>query len=127
ATPRQCAWSAPGCSHSVLWNVPMLPVRSARLRSTRRQQQSPPCLPSKDPDAYGTHWFKGKWLIYDQIFVSSGLLDGDGRSADPKSVQTINTLYRPSDKQRRPWRFGNERDRSARGYSDHFPVTVRLT
>src|SRR5262249_33064271 len=95
-TPRRCAWSAPRCSHSVLWNVPMLPVRSAQLRSTRRQQQSPPCLPSKDPDAYGTHWFKGKWLIFDQIFVSPGMLDGDGWSCDPKSVQTINTLYRPS-------------------------------
>jgi hypothetical protein len=34
---------------------------------------------------------------------------------------------RPGDKKHRPWRFGNEHEKHLRGYSDHFPVTVRLT
>jgi endonuclease/exonuclease/phosphatase family metal-dependent hydrolase len=80
----------------------------------------------KDPRRYGTHYYGGHWYIFDQIVVSAGLLDEEGWSCDPDSVATVNTLVRPNDRQRRPWRFGNERDKSSRGYSDHFPVTVRL-
>ena len=80
----------------------------------------------KDPSAgFGTHYFR-KWLIFDHIVVSPGLLDQAGWSCEPDSVQTINTLFRPGDRQRRPWRFGGEREQGIRGYSDHFPVTVRL-
>jgi endonuclease/exonuclease/phosphatase family metal-dependent hydrolase len=81
----------------------------------------------KKPDAgFGTHYYR-KWLILDQIVVSPGLLDNEGWGCDPASVRTINTLYRPGDKLRRPWRFGSENDNQPRGYSDHFPVTVRLS
>jgi endonuclease/exonuclease/phosphatase family metal-dependent hydrolase len=80
----------------------------------------------KDPAAgFGTHFFR-KWLIFDHLVVSPGLLDRAGWSCDPDSVRTVNALYRPGDRQRRPWRFGGERERGQRGYSDHFPVTVRL-
>ena len=55
------------------------------------------------------------------------MLDPAGWSCDPDSVKTIDTLTRRGDPSRRPWRFGNEKDnRFERGYSDHFPVTVRL-
>jgi endonuclease/exonuclease/phosphatase family metal-dependent hydrolase len=80
----------------------------------------------KDPAHFGTHYYGREWFIFDQIAVSPGLLDDRGWSCDPRSARTINTLHRPGDKQRRPWRFGNERERFERGYSDHFPVTVRL-
>jgi endonuclease/exonuclease/phosphatase family metal-dependent hydrolase len=81
----------------------------------------------KDPKAgWGTHFFNGRWYIFDHIVISAGLLDRQGWSCDPKSVQTINSLHREADRQRRPWRFGNEHDMRPRGYSDHFPVTVRL-
>ncbi len=56
----------------------------------------------------------------------TGLLDNVGGSCDPESVQTVNTLVQPTDKKRRPWRFGNQHDNHARGASDHFPVTVQL-
>jgi endonuclease/exonuclease/phosphatase family metal-dependent hydrolase len=82
-------------------------------------------LAGKDPSAFGTHYYK-KWLIFDHIVVSPGLLDTEGWSVVPDSVKTINTLTNPHDKHHRPWRFGNEKDRGERGYSDHFPVTVRL-
>lgn len=82
-------------------------------------------MADKNPSSYGTHYFS-KWLIFDQLVVSPGMLDAAGWSCDPASVQTINTLTRPGDRLHRPWRFGGERERGERGYSDHFPVTVRL-
>jgi endonuclease/exonuclease/phosphatase family metal-dependent hydrolase len=81
----------------------------------------------KDPTAgFGSHFYAGHWYLFDQIVVSPGLLDRDGWSCDPTSVCTVNTLTRPGDPKHRPWRFGNEHDHAPRGYSDHFPVTVRL-
>ncbi len=81
----------------------------------------------KDPAAgWGTHFYGNRWYIFDQIVVSPGMLDDQGWSCDPDSARTINTLFRPTDPKRRPWRFGNQRDRAPRGYSDHFPVTVEL-
>ena len=76
---------------------------------------------------FGTHYYGGKWHIFDQLVISPGLLDHKGWSCSLKSVQTVNTLFRPGDKHRRPWRFGTEHERAPRGYSDHFPVCVRLT
>jgi endonuclease/exonuclease/phosphatase family metal-dependent hydrolase len=83
----------------------------------------------KDPAAgWGTHYHARKWYLFDELVVSPGLLDGEGWSCDLPSVRTVNTLVRPGlgGKQRPPWRFGSEHDRAPRGYSDHFPVTVRL-
>jgi len=75
---------------------------------------------------FGTHYY-GRWFIFDQILVSPGMLDGAGWSCEPGSVRTVNTLAKPGDRNQRPWRFGSENDTAARGYSDHFPVTVQLT
>lgn len=81
----------------------------------------------KDPGkGFGTHSYSSKWYIFDQIVVSPGLLDNQGWTCDPASARTVNTLVRPGDKQGRPWRFGTEKDQMPRGFSDHFPVTVRL-
>lgn len=97
-----------------------------------RQAGSEPLLfnlfAGKDPEAgFGTHYHQGKWYTFDQIVVSPALVNSAGGwSCDPASAHTVNTLFRPGDRQKRPWRFGNPRDRFERGYSDHFPVTVRL-
>lgn len=74
---------------------------------------------------FGSHYYH-KWFIFDQIVVTPGMLDDRGWACDPQSVRTINSLTRPGDKIGRPWRFGSEKDDGPRGYSDHFPVTVRL-
>jgi endonuclease/exonuclease/phosphatase family metal-dependent hydrolase len=79
----------------------------------------------KDPAVYGTHNHNGRWYIFDQLVVSPGMLDGAGWSCDPASTQTVK-LTRPGDRNARPWRFGGEKETAPRGYSDHFPVTVRL-
>jgi endonuclease/exonuclease/phosphatase family metal-dependent hydrolase len=80
----------------------------------------------KDPERFGTHYYQRKWYIFDQIVVSPGLLDDKGWTCETETVRTINTLHQATDKQRRPWRFGPESNKAPRGYSDHFPVTVRL-
>lgn len=77
----------------------------------------------------GTIYNEGKWAIFDQFAVSPGLLDTEGWICDVESATIVNTLTRPGDRNARPWRFGGEKDNlrpDQRGYSDHFPVTVRL-
>jgi endonuclease/exonuclease/phosphatase family metal-dependent hydrolase len=72
----------------------------------------------------GTHYYRGKWLCFDQICVSPGLLADAGWSCDPSSARIVDDLT--ADARGHPHRFGNEHDKAARGWSDHFPVTVRL-
>lgn len=79
----------------------------------------------KNAKEFGTHYYK-QWHIFDQIALSPGLLDNKGWSCDPKSVEVVNDLHKANDKQKRPWRFGGANDKGPRGYSDHFPVTVKL-
>jgi endonuclease/exonuclease/phosphatase family metal-dependent hydrolase len=80
----------------------------------------------KAPATFGTHYYEGKWHIFDQILVSPGLLDDRGWTCDPATTHTVNNLTRPGDRLHRPWRFGSSHEHGERGYSDHFPVTVRL-
>jgi endonuclease/exonuclease/phosphatase family metal-dependent hydrolase len=84
-------------------------------------------LAGKDPRQFGTLFYDGRPLIYDHICVSPGMLDEVGWSCDPESVYVVTDgLIRPGSTVRRPWRFGNQKDDEPRGYSDHFPVMVRL-
>jgi hypothetical protein len=82
-------------------------------------------MAGKDPQEYGTHYYR-KWYIFDHLVVSPGMLDDAGWRCEVDSAHTVNTLHRPGDRLKRPWRFGTESDKATRGYSDHFPVTVRL-
>ncbi len=88
-------------------------------------------MAGKDPAKYGTLWYNGKPLIYDHICVSSGLLDEVGWTCAPASLQTITSgLIRPGAGRRQPWRFADPDTRmkpEERGYSDHFPVVVKLS
>jgi endonuclease/exonuclease/phosphatase family metal-dependent hydrolase len=84
----------------------------------------------KDPTKFGTLWYSGKPLIYDQIIVSPGMLDAKGWSVDADSIATITKdLTRAGATRREPWRFGDPdkpiRD-ADRGYADHFPVVVKI-
>jgi endonuclease/exonuclease/phosphatase family metal-dependent hydrolase len=98
------------------------------------QATNPPLLlnlmADKDPRDFGTHYAQdrrdgaGEWYIFDQIVVSPGMLDDRGWSCVPDSVRTVRDLT--ADAHARPWRFGNSHFRGKRGYSDHFPVTVKL-
>jgi len=78
----------------------------------------------KDPQRYGTH-YHNRWFIFDQIVVSPGLLDDKGWTCDVDSVTTVRRTQRRNDRFGRPWSFGSPK-RGERGYSDHFPITVKL-
>lgn len=94
-------------------------------------------LQGKAADTFGTHFFTGRLpegrnfsgpLIYDQIVVSTGLLDTLAWSCLPETLQVpTDGLIRPGSRGRRPWRFGSPGDDPlGRGYSDHFPVLLTL-
>src|SRR5262249_42737933 len=57
----------------------------------------------KDPMTFGTHSYRGKFFIFDQILVSPGMLDNKGWSCDPNSVEVIK---KSADKKGRPDPFG---------------------
>jgi endonuclease/exonuclease/phosphatase family metal-dependent hydrolase len=80
----------------------------------------------KNPKDHGTHYYN-RWLIFDQIAVSPAMLGDTGWTCDPDSAAVVRTPSRPGDTKGLPWSFGHERDHGARGYSDHFPVTVKLS
>ena len=84
-------------------------------------------LSGKPAAEFGTLFYQ-KPLIYDQIGVSPGMLDGAGWSCDPDSVRVPTDGMTRDRRTRRPWRFGNEKDHGpgGRGYADHFPVVVNL-
>jgi hypothetical protein len=84
---------------------------SAVRRAAGARVEEPPLLDlflGKDPEKFGTHHYKDQWNIFDQILVSSGLLDDTGWSCDPGSVRTVNGLT--ADRKRRPRDFGSEGD-----------------
>jgi endonuclease/exonuclease/phosphatase family metal-dependent hydrolase len=78
----------------------------------------------KDANRFGTH-YHNRWFIFDHIVVSPGLLDDQGWTCDVGSVATVHTPPRSNDRLGRPWSFGSP-THPQRGYSDHFPVTVKL-
>jgi len=81
----------------------------------------------KNNHKHGTHFYNGKWEIFDQVLVSPGMLDDRGWWCDPNTAKIINEPT--ADRHGRPKRFGNPQDKidlEERGFSDHFPVTVRL-
>lgn len=84
-------------------------------------------LNEKSPNQYGTYYYD-RPLIYDQVALSPGLLDGVGWSYVPDSVRVpTEGLMRAGSTGRRPWRFGSrDDDTRGRGFSDHFPVLVTL-
>ncbi len=98
-------------------------------RAAVLNEKGPPLLfnlmGDRDADQFGTHYFQ-RLMIFDQIVVSPGMLDNNAWSCDPASTRVVNTLHRPNDTRKRPWAFGRENQRSPRGVSDHFPVTVQL-
>lgn len=86
-------------------------------------------LADKSPKQFGTLTYRNEPFIFDQICVSTGMLDRSGWWCQPKTVEVFTkNLARPGPV-REPWRFGKadqEIPDRQRGYSDHFPVTVEL-
>ncbi len=82
----------------------------------------------KDDEPRGTMYHAKEWFIFDQIIVSPGMLDEEGWSCDPKTARIQKTPGKkePPVPDEPPWSFGGPKYGGKRGYSDHFPVSVRL-
>ncbi len=104
-------------------------LRTADLATTKQSRELRffNLLEGKDPGEFGTHYY-GRLVIYDQICVSPGLLDEEAWTCEPDTLQVIHEgLCDPGSRARKPWSFGKaDRPVDKRGYSDHFPVVVRL-
>ena len=76
----------------------------------------------------GTIYHNGRWSVFDHLCVTRGLLDDAGWTSDLATVEVFapKELRRPTN-QGEPLKFGGPKSKGARGYADHFPVTVRLT
>lgn len=72
-------------------------------------------------ERFGTLKYGPQWNLFDQFAVSPGLLDNKGWTVVPETLATVRD--RRMMKLGKPWKF-DTRDKD--GYSDHFPVTVRL-
>ena len=83
-------------------------------------------MAGKTPDDFGTYYYHGRPQLFDQIVASPGLLDPSGWLILPETIRTENHAALRAGRDGHPWRFGGPHERGARGYSDHFAVTVRL-
>lgn len=81
-----------------------------------------------DRNQHGTLWYSGRFDLFDQIIVSPAMINSKGWRADLNSARRITTPTRPNSKVGpRPWRFEeNKKTGEFDGYSDHYPVSVKL-
>lgn len=87
---------------------------------------------NKEDDKVGTHFYRGKAFLFDQIAVSPGMVNGKGGWQCRLDTATIvhHRFVVPRGRNKgHPLAFGSPNEKvplSARGVSDHLPVTVRL-
>lgn len=81
--------------------------------------------PLHDPDAVlgeeGSYFHDGYWYCYDALYLSSCCWDGKGLEYDGIEIRTERTM---KDRGGRPFPYDVS---TGYGYSDHFPVTLRLS
>ncbi len=84
-----------------------------------------------NPDSRGTLTYRGKWNLFDQIFLSPNLLDNEGNL---EYVLGSAGIHNPdfmqvggeSNSSEMPRRAIYRGEFQERGFSDHFPVFIRL-
>ena len=79
-----------------------------------------------DRDRSGTISYRGRRQVFDHVVASPGLLDPAGWLVLPGSLRVEDGPSLITGRDGRPWRFGGPNERGARGFSDHFAVSVRL-
>ena len=84
-------------------------------------------LGGRDPNDWGTYFYRGRWQILDHLLAAPGLLDDQGWTVLPGTLRVENDDALRTQAGGPPFRFGGPRDEGKpRGFSDHFAVTVRL-
>jgi endonuclease/exonuclease/phosphatase family metal-dependent hydrolase len=77
-----------------------------------------------ESEQVGSHYYRGRAYIFDQLVVSPGMLDNIGWKCLPETAHIQRHKF--VDRKHHPLAFGTQRSRGERGVSDHFPVSVRL-
>ena len=83
-------------------------------------------------DPKGSIYGAGHWSVFDHICVSRGLLDGRGWTADISTTRIFGERFLTREVKGRdgvrhePVKFRDDRLKGEYGYSDHFPVMVKL-
>jgi hypothetical protein len=108
-------------------------ARSARLYNLAWRTLSQPAqnISGRERTLYGTLYFNGNGNLFDQIMVSSGMINGRAAFAvldDTMRIEAFPEMV-ASSKNEGPIRFGLPRGDAVRnvntdGFSDHFPVSV---
>jgi endonuclease/exonuclease/phosphatase family metal-dependent hydrolase len=86
----------------------------------------------EEKDKVGSHFFRGKPFLFDQIVVSPGMVNDKGGwqcLVETAAIVKHRFVVPRGRNKGHPLAFGNEKEKvplAARGVSDHLPVTVRL-
>ncbi|HZV06743.1 MAG TPA: endonuclease/exonuclease/phosphatase family protein [Gemmataceae bacterium] len=87
---------------------------------------------SEKKEGIGSHFYRGKAFLFDQIVVSPGMVNGRGGwqcLIDTAAIVKHRFVVPRGRNKGHPLAFGNEKEKvplAERGVSDHLPVTVRL-
>ena len=107
-------------------------LRAAKGQAPARSLSAVDALLASDGPAMGSHydgWTK-KWNLFDQIFVSRGLLDEAGLTWVPGSTQIARSPLLTNDKGHPRSQFPSEKYAEHTvediGFSDHYPLVTRL-
>jgi endonuclease/exonuclease/phosphatase family metal-dependent hydrolase len=86
----------------------------------------------KKGEGVGSHFYRGRAFLFDQIVVSPGMVNGKGGwqcLVETAAIVKHRFVIPRGRNKGHPLAFGTERDKvplAERGVSDHLPVTVRL-
>ncbi len=80
----------------------------------------------------GTYYYQDRWEVLDQVILSPGMLDGKGVNWIPDSTKSLKEDFmlfvpRTSKQKARPSRSYSGDRFHPDGYSDHLPMTCRLS
>lgn len=78
-----------------------------------------------DTNQIGTIYYEGDYQVFDHILLSRGMLDDRGWNFERDTF----SIFAPAEMRyqgKGPSSFGNPTRMGERGFSDHFPVTVRV-
>ncbi|NTV67397.1 MAG: endonuclease/exonuclease/phosphatase [Chlorobaculum sp.] len=78
-------------------------------------------------EGVGSHYYGSQWNMLDQIMISRGIINGKSGWKQDGNVQIEAVSLMSIPKKTGPRRFGLKQDeRDTEGFSDHYPVSIKL-
>ena len=89
-------------------------------KTAERIYYSPLLDPDAVPEEQGTYFYEGSWYSYDNVFLTGECWDGSGLEYESAKIKATRNM---KDSMDRPLKYDTS---TGLGYSDHFPITLRL-